>query len=100
MPIYVYSTKNASGRKKKCKTCADHFEVTQKMSDEPLGNCPECGGEIERVITAPNLGGAGVWSRQTSPDRLAKAGFTQYKRCGKGYYEKSFGKGPAALHGD
>ncbi len=32
-----------------------HFELFQKMSEEPRAACPECGSESERVIS----GGAG-----------------------------------------
>ena len=100
MPTYVYGPKDAAGRQRNCKVCTSHFEVEQKMADEPLAKCPHCGGEIERVITAPNLGGVGLMGNKPSPRRMAQAGFTQYKRHGKGYYEKSFGQGPAKLHGD
>ena len=32
MPIYEY----------KCKNCGHHFEVLQRISEEPLSACPEC----------------------------------------------------------
>ena len=37
--------------------CPDghHFELFQKMSDEPVARCPECGAESERLLS----GGAG-----------------------------------------
>ena len=38
MPIYEYA----------CQTCAKHFEVMQKMSDEPLRVCEACGGALEK----------------------------------------------------
>lgn len=40
MPTYDY----------KCKKCGHRFEFFQSMSDEPLTDCPECGGEVERLI--------------------------------------------------
>ncbi len=46
MPTYEY----------KCKSCGYTFEVFQNISDEPLCECPKCGGEIFRVIH----GGTGV----------------------------------------
>lgn len=46
MPTYDY----------KCKKCGTVFEVFQKMSDEPVANCPDCGGEAKRMIS----GGAGI----------------------------------------
>jgi len=46
MPTYDYI----------CKECAHNFEAFQKMTDDPLSVCPECGGEVERKIG----GGAGL----------------------------------------
>jgi|SRR5215467_484639 len=40
MPTYEYL----------CQTCHHRFEVWQKMTDEPLTVCDECGGHIRRVI--------------------------------------------------
>ncbi|MGB3329407.1 MAG: FmdB family zinc ribbon protein [Thermomicrobiales bacterium] len=40
MPTYAY----------RCSTCAHEFEAVQKMSDDPLRTCPECGAPIKRVI--------------------------------------------------
>lgn len=28
------------------------FEVVQRMSDDPVAHCPECGAEAERLISA------------------------------------------------
>jgi putative FmdB family regulatory protein len=46
MPTYHY----------KCGQCAHEFDEFQSIMDEPLTDCPECGGKIVRVIT----GGSGV----------------------------------------
>ena len=40
MPTYEYL----------CRTCSHRFETWQKMTDEPLTICPECGGHIRRVL--------------------------------------------------
>jgi len=40
MPTYEYQ----------CKTCNHRFETWQKMADEPLTICPECGNTIRRVL--------------------------------------------------
>ena len=40
MPTYEY----------RCKCCEHEFELFQSMTDEPLNICPECGGEVERLI--------------------------------------------------
>jgi putative FmdB family regulatory protein len=41
MPIYAY----------KCKSCEHRFEARQRFSDNPLTECPECDGNIRRVIS-------------------------------------------------
>ena len=43
MPLYEY----------KCLSCGKKFEVIQKFSDEPLTKHEECGGEVEKLISAP-----------------------------------------------
>ena len=40
MPIYLYQ----------CDSCGLRFERMQRMSEEPLTECPECEGEVHRVI--------------------------------------------------
>ena len=40
MPIYLYE----------CDSCGVRFERLQRMSAEPLTHCPECDGEVHRVI--------------------------------------------------
>ena len=41
MPTYDYL----------CTGCGQTFEVFQKMSDEPLSSCPDCGAPARRRIT-------------------------------------------------
>jgi putative FmdB family regulatory protein len=40
MPIYLYE----------CESCGMRFERMQRMSEEPLTECPECEGHVHRVI--------------------------------------------------
>lgn len=42
MPLYTYRCISPS--------CGYQFEVQQRMSEEPLQNCPVCAGTIRRVI--------------------------------------------------
>ena len=43
MPFYEY----------RCEACGHDFEAMQKMSDEPLQQCPECGKpELVKLISA------------------------------------------------
>ena len=43
MPLYEY----------KCKKCGHQFEKIQKYSDRMVKKCPDCGGRVEQMITAP-----------------------------------------------
>ncbi len=90
MPIYVYQ---ASGTDR-CAYCAEPFERRQKMAEERLQACPECGSPLSRVITPPNLASEGP---SLSENNVEKHGFTQYRKLEKGVYEKTAGKGPAII---
>lgn len=46
MPTYDY----------RCPQCGNDFEKFQKMSDEPVADCPECGTASQRRLS----GGAGL----------------------------------------
>ncbi len=54
MPLYEY----------KCDSCGKIFEVIQKFADEPLTVHPECGGKVERLLSAPafHLKGTGWYA--------------------------------------
>jgi putative FmdB family regulatory protein len=43
MPLYEYE----------CKKCHHRFEKIQKFSDRMVKKCPECGGPVEQMISAP-----------------------------------------------
>lgn len=91
MPIYEYApTGDAS-----CKYCRDGFDCLQKLRDEPLTTCPECAAEVARKLSAPHTVMGGKHMLQES--NLEKHGFTQYKRIGKGTYEKTAGRGPSHI---
>jgi len=36
-----------------CKKCGHRFERISKFSDPPLKKCPECGGKVEQLLSAP-----------------------------------------------
>jgi putative FmdB family regulatory protein len=48
MPIYEYQAKTPS---KGCSVCREGFEYIQNIDEDPLARCPNCGGEIRRVIS-------------------------------------------------
>lgn len=54
MPTYDY----------KCLECGHTFDYFQKMSDEPLQNCPVCHGKLKRLIgpgAGPIFKGSGFY---------------------------------------
>ena len=71
MPLYEYE----------CFVCKTRFERIQRVSAEPVRECPECGGPVRRLLGAPAL---------------------QFK--GSGWYVTDYGKGngavPAATRGE
>ena len=48
MPIYEYQAKDC---KKACTCCRAPFEVLQRIDEEPLARCPECGSPVKKVIS-------------------------------------------------
>ena len=45
MPTYEY----------RCSDCGHQFEVSQRMSDEPLTECEVCGGQVSKMLFAPAI---------------------------------------------
>jgi putative FmdB family regulatory protein len=46
MPIYEYA----------CQNCEHTLDALQKMSDDPLVDCPECGkAALKRLVSAPRF---------------------------------------------
>ena len=74
MPTYDY----------KCLACGHTFELFQSMSSEPVKVCPECGGEVKRLIgpgAGPIFKGTGFYQ-------------TDYKNSGSKTSEKKTGSKP------
>ena len=69
MPLYGYI----------CKNCEHTLDALQKMSDDPLVDCPECGeAALKRQLSAP-----------------------RFRLKGQGWYETDFKKdNQRNLHGD
>lgn len=42
MPTYEY----------RCRDCGEHLEVVQSFRDDPLTECPNCGGSLRKVFSA------------------------------------------------
>lgn len=43
MPLYEYE----------CLKCGKRMEILQRMDEAPLAACPECGGEVKKLFSAP-----------------------------------------------
>jgi putative FmdB family regulatory protein len=65
MPIYEYS----------CKRCGD-FEITQRISDDPLKKCPTCGAKVTKLIStsAFHLKGSGWYMTDYGKSGATKGG--------------------------
>jgi len=48
MPIYEYQSTDPTNN---CTKCQRRFEVIQGIHDKPLSSCPNCGGDVVRVIS-------------------------------------------------
>ncbi len=68
MPLYEYE----------CQKCGRQLEVIQKFSDDPLDECSECGGRLERLLSAPAIQFKGSgwyitdYARKTNGEKSAK----------------------------
>lgn len=68
MPLYEYE----------CQSCGRRTELLQRFADAPLANCPECGGTVRKLPSAPAVQFKGTgWY------------VTDYARAGKGNGSKS-----------
>ena len=74
MPLYEYL----------CKKCGHRFEKIQKFSDRMIKKCPDCGGVVEQVISAPavQFKGSG-WYVTDYPKKSAESSADSSER-GKG----------------
>ena len=62
MPIYEYE----------CCDCGHYFDVLQKISDDPLKFCPDCGKpELKKLLSAPRfrLKGSGWYETDFKKDK-------------------------------
>jgi putative FmdB family regulatory protein len=81
MPLYEYE----------CLTCSKRTETLQRLGEAPLAACPQCGGEVKKLLSAPAFQFKGSGWYVT--DYAGKKGGTESKAEGKtgGGEEKSGG---------
>ena len=70
MPIYEYQ----------CKKCHHRFERIQKFSDPHVKKCPECGGALGLVLSAPAVQFKGSGWYVTDYARKSAAGTASASR--------------------
>jgi putative FmdB family regulatory protein len=64
MPTYEYA----------CKSCGEHLEVVQSFRDEPLRECPVCGGQLRKVFSPVGISFKGSGFYRNDSRSTAKAG--------------------------
>jgi putative FmdB family regulatory protein len=64
MPTYEY----------RCKACGEHVEVVQSFKDDPLTECPACGGPLRKVFGNIGIAFKGSGFYKTDSRTAAKSG--------------------------
>jgi putative FmdB family regulatory protein len=74
MPTYEY----------RCRDCGHSFDIVQKMSDETLTHCPECGGDLRKVFAPPAISfkGSGFYATDHGKKSKTSAGGEPKKDTG------------------
>lgn len=69
MPTYEYA----------CKNCSNQLEVVQKFTDDPLTECPECGGTLRKVFGSIGISfkGSGFYKNDSRPSSSSKSSSTK-----------------------
>jgi putative FmdB family regulatory protein len=64
MPTYEY----------RCKDCGHELETQQKFTDDPLTECPSCGGTLKKKFGAVGISfkGSGFYKNDARPTTRAK----------------------------
>ena len=67
MPVYEYE----------CPACEVVHEVQQRMADDPLQDCPDCGGPVKKIMSRSSfqLKGGGWYAdgySSAKPEKAAK----------------------------
>jgi len=80
MPLYEYELCNGD-----CVVCGGRFTLLRPLSARPLIHCPACKKPVRKVISGFS---SPVKLKPTSISDAKRAGFTVYKKLGKGEYER------------
>ncbi|MGB9602718.1 MAG: FmdB family zinc ribbon protein [Verrucomicrobiia bacterium] len=80
MPIYEYELCEGD-----CVVCGGRFTLYRPLNAPPLTKCPACKRPVRKVISNFNTPNK---LKPLSISDAKAAGFTVYKRIGKGEYER------------
>jgi putative FmdB family regulatory protein len=94
MPFYEYVVIEGQG----CDRCTLPFTLLRRLSDPEVETCPACGARVRKILSPPNV--VAGQAHKLKESTIEKAGFTQYRKAGKGVYEKTAGKGPGVISAD
>ena len=89
MPTYDY----------RCSKCGHQFEVSQRMSDEPLTECEVCGGQVSKVLFAPAIHFKGTGFHNTDYASKRRGAGDDAGGAGSGTGEGSSSKGASSGEG-
>ncbi len=89
MPIYEYL----------CQKCGE-FEVTQRITSNPLGRCPTCRGKVQKLISNTSFQLKGTGWYVTDYARKGKNQDGEQSAKGSGTDGKGDGKAGASSDGD
>jgi putative FmdB family regulatory protein len=83
MPTYQYA----------CTSCGEELEAVQKFSDDPLTECPACGGRLRKVFSAVGVvfKGSGFYKTdsRTTSKKSTSSDKGQSEKTGSGKSESS-----------
>ena len=94
MPIYAY----------RCTDCGHELDALQKLSDEPLKDCPQCGNPtLRKAVTAPafRLKGSGWYEtdfKSSGKRNVADSGGSSSSDSSSGSSSSSSDSGSAAAN--
>ena len=80
MPIYEYELCEGD-----CKVCGGRFTLRRPLNAKDLTHCPACKKPVRKVISAFSTP---TKLKPLSVTDAKKAGFSVFKRLGKGEYER------------
>jgi putative FmdB family regulatory protein len=90
MPTYEY----------RCRNCGEPLEVVQSFTDDPLTECPACGGQLRKVFQAVGIAFKGSGFYKTDSRTAAKAASSSSAGSGSEASGSSDSKSTAGSNGD